>query len=71
MATLTLQIGGMTCMHCQAKVARALQDVPGVYSATVDLSAASADVETDGVVQPDQLVRAVARAGYRASLAAQ
>lgn len=71
MASLSLQIGGMSCSHCQAKVERALQGVTGVYSATVDLSAGSADVETNGAVAVDQLVAAVTRAGYRASVAAQ
>ena len=71
MASLSLQISGMTCSHCQAKVERALQSVAGVTSATVDLSAGSAEVDTTGGVTGDQLVAAVTRAGYRASVAAQ
>jgi copper chaperone CopZ len=71
MASLHLQISGMTCSHCQAKVQRALQAVDGVYSATVDLPAGAAEVDASDAVAADQLVAAVTRAGYRASVAAQ
>jgi copper chaperone CopZ len=71
MASLHLQISGMSCSHCQAKVQHALQGVEGVYAASVDLTAGSADVDTSDAVSTDQLVAAVTRAGYRASVAAQ
>jgi len=42
MATLKLRVSGMSCGHCQAKVAQALQGVAGVYSAIVNLEAGEA-----------------------------
>ena len=60
-----LPIAGMTCDHCVAAVRRALEAVPGVRSATVDLNAGRAEV----TLEPDQadvarLRRAVEAAGY-------
>jgi P-type Cu+ transporter len=36
--TLRLAIGGMTCASCSARVERALGNVPGVHTATVNLA---------------------------------
>ncbi len=62
-----LAIDGMTCASCVARVERALQAVPGVRSATVNLATESAHVE--GVADPASLVAAVKGAGYAARLA--
>lgn len=59
-----LIIEGMTCAHYQASVKNALEGVPGVTSAAVDLSAGSARVEGDADVQA--LIRAVEEEGYSA-----
>ncbi len=59
-----LTIEGMTCAHCQASVKGALEGVPGVTSAAVDLSAGAARVEGDADVQA--LIRAVEEEGYSA-----
>jgi copper chaperone len=70
MATLKLRVTGMTCTHCQAKVAKALQGTAGVYSAIVDLQAGEAEIDfDDDSVTQQQLVAAVAQAGYGAKLA--
>ena len=37
-ATLQIAIGGMQCSFCRQSVERALQKVPGVHSATVNLA---------------------------------
>jgi copper chaperone len=60
-----LDIEGMTCSHCSAAVQRALEAVPGVEVATVDLDAGTASVEGDAPL--DALLKAVADEGYRAS----
>src|SRR5689334_22082336 len=58
----------MTCASCAARVERTLNDLQGV-SATVNYATERATVEfDDGVVAPEQLVRAVRSAGYDATL---
>ena len=59
-----LKIEGMSCGHCVMHVQSALEDVPGVKSAKVDLLERSAMVE--GEELSDQALRAaVADAGYK------
>jgi Cu+-exporting ATPase len=58
-------IEGMTCQHCVATVQRALAQVPGVQSATVDLARGRAEVSLDPTrADREQLKRAVEGAGY-------
>jgi heavy metal translocating P-type ATPase len=61
-----LAVEGMTCASCVGRVERALQAVPGVTGATVNLATESARVE--GVALPSDLVAAIAKAGYAAHL---
>src|SRR5437899_5945153 len=57
MATLKLRVSGMSCGHCQAKVAAALQTTAGVYTAIVDLRAGEAEIDfNDDSVTTQQLV---------------
>ena len=65
--TLNLAVTGMSCKHCQAHVKEALEKVPGVASAEVDLEGAKACVKADDSVTADSLVKAVEAAGYGAS----
>ena len=59
-----LKIEGMSCGNCVMHVQSALEDVPGVKSAKVDLLERSAMV--DGEALNDQALRAaVADAGYK------
>ncbi len=67
--TLTLPIGGMTCNHCVGSVRQALEAVPGVTSATVDLPGKSAEVAFEGDVPTDRLRQAVEAAGYSVAAA--
>jgi copper chaperone len=70
MANIRLRVTGMHCAHCQAKVAKALQETAGVYAAVVDLEMGEAEVDfEDDATTPAQLVGAVEHAGYRATLA--
>lgn len=57
-----VHIEGMSCGHCSARVADALNKLPGV-SATVDLEAKAATVT--GNAADEDLVRAVTDAGYQ------
>lgn len=62
-----LAITGMTCASCVAHVEKALKQVPGVDSATVNLATEEARVL--GAAQAAELIRAVESAGYGASVA--
>ena len=70
MATITLNIDGMTCGGCVKSVTKVLNDLDGVRSATVSLENKNAQVEFDeGKIQIAQLVEAVEDAGYDARVA--
>ena len=56
---IDLGVGGMTCDDCVHTVTEALESVPGVNRATVDLEGRSAVVETALDVAPEALTAAV------------
>ncbi|MGQ9860604.1 MAG: heavy metal translocating P-type ATPase, partial [Thiobacillaceae bacterium] len=65
--TLDLQITGMTCAACAARIEAVLAALPGV-EARVNLATERARVRyTPGLVDQEALVAAVARAGYGAT----
>lgn len=65
--TLDLQLGGMTCAACAARIEKVLNGLPGV-EARVNLATERARVRyTPGLVDPDALIAAVGRAGYSAT----
>ncbi|WP_395138238.1 heavy metal translocating P-type ATPase [Schlegelella aquatica] len=66
--SVALRIEGMTCASCVARVERALRQVPGVASASVNLATETATVEALPTVEPQALREAVRRAGYDARL---
>lgn len=57
-------VRGMTCAACAQRVERTLAEQPGVSSAGVNFALEKATVETTDEVALDDLVRAVAEAGY-------
>jgi copper chaperone CopZ len=69
MSSVTLKVTGMHCSHCRMKVEQALQKVPGVHGASVDLDGGTADVDFDReTAAPDALVAAVQSVGYGAEV---
>ncbi|MDO4264800.1 MAG: heavy metal-associated domain-containing protein, partial [Deinococcus sp.] len=57
---LRLPVEGMTCAACSGRVERALQKVPGVEAASVNLATEAASVRYDpAAVEPPALVQAV------------
>ena len=69
MQHVELPIEGMTCASCASRVERGLNEVDGV-TATVNFATERAAVEYDPArVAPEQLLGAVADAGYSAQLA--
>lgn len=64
-----LNVDGMTCAACSARVQRSLGKVPGVHEASVNLMLANASVSFDPAqVSVDALLEVVRRAGYEASV---
>ncbi|WP_430331390.1 heavy metal translocating P-type ATPase [Rhodococcus sp. ACT016] len=67
--TIELSIGGMTCASCAARVEKRLNKLDGV-SATVNYATEKAKVVFDDSITTDDLVGAVEKAGYTATLPA-
>ncbi len=71
-ATAVLHVEGMTCPSCKIAVRMAFTRLGGVKGAKVDVARKSAAVDYDPArVTPPELVEAVNRAGYQASLPAK
>nr|WP_282433174.1 heavy metal translocating P-type ATPase [Massilia oculi] len=66
MNNTVLNIGGMTCASCVARVEKALRAVPGVSGASVNLATEKASVQ--GQAAPEVLAAAVRAAGYEADI---
>jgi Cu+-exporting ATPase len=62
-----LQIGGMTCASCAARIERKLNKLDGV-TASVNYATEKASVDVAGEVSPEQLIEVVETAGYTAHL---
>ena len=64
---IELQVGGMTCASCVARIEKKLNKLDGV-SASVNFATGKASVDYAEDVSPDRLVAAVEQAGYTAAL---
>ncbi|TXL73327.1 copper-translocating P-type ATPase [Vineibacter terrae] len=62
---LRLPIVGMTCASCVSRVERALEAVPGVERASVNLASETATVTAPAALAPARLAAAVEAAGYK------
>jgi len=67
MTTTDLDLSGLSCASCAARVERGLNQLDGVR-ATVNFAVERAHVEHDPTVSTTDLIRAVEMAGYRASV---
>lgn len=67
--SIVLDIEGMTCSSCVARVEKSLNKLPGVHAA-VNLATNSAKVEYPANITTDQLLEQVTKIGYAASLPA-
>ena len=61
----TLKVEGMMCMHCEARVKKALEAVPGVESAVADHAKGTAVVTLSAPVADDALRAAVEAQDYK------
>ena len=64
--SVMLSITGMSCASCVGRVEQALNDVPGVSGASVNLANETARFETDGADATTAAVNALTTAGYPA-----
>ncbi len=65
--SVSLDVTGMSCASCSGRVEKALRAVPGVLDAQVNLATERATVSSAGA-SAAQLIAAVERAGYTATL---
>ena len=63
--TKTLKVEGMMCMHCEARVKKTLEEIPGVESAVADHDAGTAVVTLSAPVADETLKAAVEGQGYK------
>lgn len=66
--SIQLQVEGMTCASCVARVEKSLRTVPGVTSASVNLASEQATIEHQPGVDTQALISAVQKAGYQAQV---
>jgi len=64
MSEKILQIKGMSCMHCSARVEKALNNIDGV-EAKVDLESNSAKLKLSKEVSDETIKTAVDNIGYQ------
>lgn len=62
----TLRAEGFSCPSCVAKIEKRLAAVPGVTDVKVRFATSKIEVRHDPALPVDDLVREVAKAGYKA-----
>ena len=67
---ITLDIGGMTCASCVGRVEKALDKIPGVEAATVNLATEQAKIrlKSHSGTQVAELIALVKKTGYEAKI---
>ncbi len=63
--TKTLKVEGMMCAHCEARVKKALEALPGVENAVADHTAGTAVVTLTAPVADEALRAAVEAQDYK------
>lgn len=66
--TRTMKIEGMMCAHCEARVKKALEAVPGVENAAPDHESGTAVVTLNASVTDDALRAAVEAQDFRVTV---
>lgn len=66
---INIEVVGMTCAACSARIEKALNKLEGVVSATVNLLANKATIEfEEGKITPDTLIKTIEKTGYEVPL---
>ena len=66
--TLALKVSGMTCAACTVSIKKAVEKIPGVYSASIDLDSGRANVLAKDGTDSKAVIQAVSDAGYKAEI---
>ena len=66
MVEATLKIEGMSCRHCVMRVKKALDALPGVTGADVQVGSAAVKYD-EAKVKREEIAAAVEKAGYKVS----
>lgn len=64
---ITLNVDGMACGHCVARVKQVLEQIDEVKCATPDLNKKNVTIELEKEISSDILIDAINNAGYKAS----
>lgn len=65
MKNIILNVDGMSCMHCENRVKKAVSALSGVSSVQVSLEGKTVAVEFDpAVVEEEQIKEAIQEQGY-------
>ena len=64
MSELTFNITNLTCEACIKVSTKALQNVPGVKSVSVDLQTGSTQITSEKPINPDDVANALKAKGY-------
>ncbi|WP_292373217.1 heavy-metal-associated domain-containing protein [Methanosarcina sp. UBA411] len=60
-----IKVEGMSCMHCQLRVKKAVEAVKGVQRADVNLQTKQVTVDyEEGKVNPEKIKEAIRETGY-------
>ena len=62
--TTTIKVGGMMCDHCAATVKKAIEEIPDVKSAAVDLKSASVTIKYKGDFNEEAVKKALSDHDY-------
>ena len=61
----TIKVEGMSCMHCQLRVKKAVEEVEGVRKADVDLQTKQVVIDyEEGKANLEKVKAAIREAGY-------
>lgn len=64
-----ISIGGMTCGACVSSITKELENLNGVFRASVSLALGRANVSHDpALASPNQLLKAISEVGYEATI---
>ncbi len=65
---LNLKIAGMDCEDCTLMIKKNIEKIHGVYFADINFDAGTALVKTNGQVNAQDIIKAVAKSGYKAEI---
>ena len=63
MTDITINVGGMSCMHCVMRVKKALESVKGILSSDVQIGTVRVTLD-ETVAKKQDIEAAIIKAGY-------